>query len=224
MDPSLLSQLAPPPETLRLGGALILTGVRRTVIVGLALTAVAALGVMAYSLGVLMRGGPELHGTALEDPPSVADVTLVAAGGERVRLGDFQGKRLLVFFGYSNCPDVCPLTMARLSSMYRSLDEPDEVQVVMITVDPERDTPEVIGRYARGFHREFIGLGGAGEEVEAAAASFYVGHRDSGDGEVVHGSQVLLVDPSGRFERVYNDQAQLHLEADLQALLGGDPG
>ena len=182
--------------------------------------ALVVLGAAAYSLGVIARGSPDLHGTALETPVPVADVSLLAANGEEVRLGDYRGKHVLVFFGYTNCPDVCPLTMARLGTIYRGLDEPDDLEVVMITVDPERDTPRVIDDYASGFHPDFQGLGGSQEAVDAAAEHFFIGHRGDGKGEIIHGSQVLLVDPQGRFSRIYNDSSQVHLEADLRTLLG----
>jgi protein SCO1/2 len=202
------------------GGALILGDVKRYSYMILAAVALAALGLAAYALGVLARGGPQLHGTALDSPPTVSDVTLTGSAGEEVRLADFGGKHLLVFFGYTNCPDVCPLTMARLGSMYRALGEPENLRVVMVTVDPERDTPDVIDAYARRFHPDFEGLGGTAELVEAAAKQFYVGHGSDGQGTFIHGSQVLLVDPAGRLTRIYNDETQLYLEADMRSLLG----
>ncbi|MEX2540235.1 MAG: SCO family protein [Trueperaceae bacterium] len=193
---------------------------RKPFLLGLVIVALAALGLAAYSLGVLARGVPELHGTELDQPPSVGDVRLQAGQGNSVRLADYAGRYLVVFFGYTNCPDVCPLTMARLGSAFRALGEPEDLQVVMVTVDPERDTPDVIDAYARRFHPAFDGLGGTREQVDAAAGRFFIGHRDPGDGNVIHGSQVLLVDPDSRLWRVYNDESQLYLEDDLRKLLG----
>ena len=178
-----------------------------------------AAAVGAYSLGIVMRGEPELGGTELEGRPDVSDLALVGGDGSPVRLGDFAGRYLVVFFGYTNCPDVCPLTMSRLGSTYRSLGEPEGVQVVMITVDPERDTPEAIHRYASGFHPDFIGLGGSGEALDEAAARFYVGATGDPMGLIMHSTQVMLVDQRGGYWRVYSDDSQRYLEADLQALL-----
>jgi protein SCO1/2 len=191
----------------------------KPVYLALAVLALVALGVAAYSLGVLARGAPELHGTELEQPAAVGDVTLEASGGERVSLAEYGGRYLLVFFGYSNCPDVCPLTMARLGSTYRALGEPEELQVVMVTVDPERDSPKVIDDFAKRFHPDFDGLGGSDELIADAAERFYIGYRHDGQGETIHGSQVLLVDRQSRLWRVYNDENQLYLEADLRMLL-----
>ena len=238
---------------------------RRAVTIVVAAVAFVALGLLAYNLGVFARGAPELHGTALEEPPMVANVELLAAGGEPVELGDYQGQHLLVFFGYTNCPDICPLTMARLSSIFEALGEPEDLQVVMITVDPERDTPEVVDEYASNFHPDFEGLGGSPEALNAAAGRFYIGHRSvpqagaqTGDADaahdaehdaengaddggssagadgssgndaehsahpalIIHSSQVLLVDPQGRFTHIYNEANQAYLQEDLQALLG----
>lgn len=195
----------------------------KTALFALGALGLAALGIAAYSLGVLARGAPALHGTELEQPVAVDDVALTAPGGRQVELAEYSGKHLLVFFGYTNCPDVCPLTMARLASIYRSLDEQEQekVQVLMVTVDPERDTPEVMSEYARRFHPDFNGLSGTPPLLATAAERFYIGHREHGSGEFSHSSQVLLVDPSSRFWRVYNDESQQHLEADLRSLLAG---
>jgi protein SCO1/2 len=193
----------------------------KPVYLSLAALALLALGVAAYSLGVLARGAAELHGTELEQPPAVGDVDLVGGSGERVSLAEYGGRYLLVFFGYTNCPDVCPLTMARLGSTYRALGEPEGLQVVMVTVDPERDSPATVDAFAKRFHPDFDGLGGADEQIADAAERFYIGYRDDGQGETIHGSQVLLVDRQSRLWRVYNDENQLYLEADLRSLLSG---
>jgi protein SCO1/2 len=196
----------------------------KPVYLALAVLALVALGVAAYSLGVLVRGAPGLHGTELEPPAAIGDVTLEAASGDAVRLADYGGRYLLLFFGYANCPDVCPLTMARLGSIYRALGEPEGLQVAMVTVDPARDTPALIDAYAKRFHPEFDGLGGSPEQIAAAAERFYVGYRDDGQGETIHSSQVLLMDRGSRFWRVYNDESQSYLEADLRALLSRSEG
>lgn len=164
--------------------------------------------------------GLELNGTILEDPPSARDVTLTNTAGETVRLGDWRGDVLLVFFGYANCPDVCPLTMARLAGTYRALGEPENLQVILVTVDPERDTPEVLQQFVRGFHPDFVGLTGTPEQIAVASARFYAAHVERPGGLVSHNSHVTLVDPEGRVRIVYNqDKLDGTLRADLTALL-----
>lgn len=179
----------------------------------------AGLGFAAFTVGSALRSH-DLAGTELEDRPSVADVTLVSGDGRELSLGDFQGRYVLVFFGYSRCPDVCPITMSRLGTIYRELGEPDDLEVVMITVDPEHDSPQVIDDYAKGFHPDFVGLGGGEEQLHAAARRFYVGANHDGHGGILHTSPVMLVDRDGRYWRVYNDDSQRYLEDDLRALLG----
>jgi protein SCO1/2 len=90
-------------------------------------------------------------GTALQNPVEVRDIQLVAASDADITLGDIEAQSLLVFFGFTSCPDVCPTTLARLGHIYRDAGEPPDVQIVLITVDP-RDTPTETHRYAASFH------------------------------------------------------------------------
>ena len=101
----------------------------------------------------------------------MGDVVLTGANGKR-RLADREGQYLLVFFGFANCPDVCPLTLARLATTYEALEEPENVQVVMIAVDLARDTPGSVQAYAESFHPSFVGLGGTNSEIAEAAKRF----------------------------------------------------
>jgi protein SCO1/2 len=135
---------------------------------------VAATGVVAFRV-VSARSG-ELHGTFLEPSLPAADFTLTSAAGP-VRLADLHGKVVVLFFGYTFCPDVCPTTMVRLGQAMELLGkDADRVQVVMITVDPARDTPERLAEYARAFHPSFIGLSGTQEEIDAVASAYGIYH------------------------------------------------
>lgn len=183
--------------------------------------AVLTVTVLAGGVILLARPDtPELHGTSLSDPPSVRDVTLASTTGEAVQLGDWQGDMMLVFFGYANCPDVCPLTMASLAGAYRDLGEPESLQVIMVTVDPERDTPEVLQNYVENFHPDFTGLTGTPQQIADASARFYAMSLQQPDGQVSHNSHVTLVDPKGRMRVVYNqDKLDGLLREDLEMLL-----
>lgn len=180
-----------------------------------------AAGVGAYALGTLLRPAPELAGTALQNPPVVGDVALVHVGRGAVTLREAADDAAvtLVFFGFTQCPDVCPITMARLAKIYADLGEPDDVRVLMVTVDPETDTPEVIARYAAGFHPDFVGLGGSNPQIAVAARAFYVGYASIGDGQFTHSEAVAVVDREGRMRYVYGSDRVLNLEADLPELL-----
>ena len=165
----------------------------------------------------------DLNGTSLDDQRNVQDVTLVNSAGESVRLGEWQGDMMLVFFGYANCPDVCPLTMAKLADTYRDLGAPENLQVIMVTVDPERDTPEALQRFVEGFHPNFVGLTGTPEQLAAAASRFYAGAALAPNAQVSHSSHVTLVDPKGRMRVIYTqDKLDGMLQEDLETLLARD--
>ncbi len=190
---------------------------RRILIVALLVAA----GAGAYALGTFLSPAPELAGTALQNPPVVGDVELAHAerGALTLREASDGAAVTLVFFGFTQCPDVCPITMARLAKIYADLGEPDDVRVVMVTVDPETDTPEVIARYAAGFHPDFVGLGGSNAQIAVAARSFYVGYASLGDGQFTHSEAVAVVDREGRMRYVYGSDRVLRLEADLSELI-----
>lgn len=188
----------------------------RYVFLGAALV-VAAVG--AYALGVLLRPAPEMAGTALTNPVAVEGLTLVDHHGRAATLADdYRGDVTLVFFGFTRCPDVCPLTMARLARIYESLGEPDGLQVVMVTVDPEYDTPEVLGRYVTGYHPDFVGLTGTTSDVATAARAFFVGYSGL-DRDIVHTDVVAVLDRSGALRYVYGQDDVMFLERDLPDLI-----
>lgn len=191
---------------------------KRLLWIALAVLAVVTVAGAAFLLA--RPDGPELNGTSLNDPPSVRNIALASTAGETVRLGDWQGDLMVVFFGYANCPDVCPLTMASLAGAYRDLGEPDGLQVIMVTVDPERDTPEVLQRYVESFHPDFVGLTGTPQQIADASSRFYATAVEQLDGLVSHNSHVTLVDPDGRMRVVYNqDKVDGLLQEDLEELL-----
>jgi len=180
-----------------------------------------AAGAGAYALGTFLRPPPEIRGTALQNPPVVGDVELVHAGRGALTLREAADDAAvtLVFFGFTQCPDVCPITMGRLAKIYADLGEPEDVRVVMVTVDPETDTPEVIARYAAGFHPDFVGLGGSNPQIAVAARAFYVGYASLGGGQFTHSDAVAVVDREGRMRYVYGSDKVLRLEVDLPELI-----
>lgn len=180
-----------------------------------------AAGAGAYALGTFLRPPPEFAGTALQNPPDVGGVELVHVDrGATTLLEATEGAAVtLVFFGFTQCPDVCPITMARLAKIHTDLGEPDDVRVVMVTVDPETDTPDVIARYAAGFHPDFVGLGGSNPQIAVAARAFYVGYASIGDGQFAHTEAVVVVDREGRMRYVYGSDAVRRLETDLPELI-----
>jgi protein SCO1/2 len=103
------------------------------------------------------------------------ELSLPDAEGQRRSLADFKGKVVVVFFGYTQCPDVCPTTMSELAEVKRRLGpDGDKLQGIFVTVDPQRDTPELLSAYVKNFDPGFVALRGSPEETEAAAKHFKV--------------------------------------------------
>ncbi len=155
-----------------------------------------------------------------------AQLALTDHDGQPRTLADFKGKVVVVFFGYTQCPDVCPTTMAELAEVKRALGPDGErVQGVFITVDPERDTPEVLKAYVTGFDPSFVALRGTPEQTLATAKEFKVFYRrrpsKGGGGYTVdHTAGAFVIDQGGRvrlFTR-YGSGAQA-LAQDLKRLL-----
>ncbi|MEJ5239867.1 MAG: SCO family protein [Anaerolineales bacterium] len=175
---------------------------RRLYWVGLSLLLFFSL--FAISLFLWQREARTLRGTVYEPPLPAADFTLIQTDGTPFRLSDRHGKIVLLFFGYTYCPDVCPTTLAELRQALSALDEKQrqQVEVVFISVDPARDTPERAQEYARRFSPSFIGLSGSEEALQPIWQAYGVYREiqssDSAAGYLVaHSARVYLIDPNG---------------------------
>jgi len=116
-----------------------------------------------------------LNGTDISGSGIGRDFSLMGADGRRHRLADYRGKAVMVFFGFTQCPDVCPTAMARAVEIRGKLGaDAARLQVIFITVDPERDTPEVLQAYVRAFDPAFLGLYGTAGETRQTAQAFRV--------------------------------------------------
>jgi protein SCO1/2 len=174
--------------------------------------AIFALSVLAVALAIAGaalyfasgKTGPMGSGEALVGGPfSLTDHT-----GRRVSEKDYLGKYMLVFFGFTYCPDVCP---TELQVMSAALDElgPDGnvIQPIFVSIDPERDTPEVIKQYVENFHPRLVGLTGSAEEIAAIARAYRVyykkapGAEADGSYEMDHSTIIYLMGPDGRFRK-----------------------
>lgn len=174
-------------------------------------------GAVIVVTGLAAKRG--LAGTELKNPVQVTGLQLIDTVGEPVDLaGDFQGSVALVFFGYTRCPDVCPLTMARLTHTYEQLGAPKDLEVVMVTVDPGHDTPSVMAEYVGRYNPDFIGLTGSNSQVAEAAREFFVGYVE-GAGLVAHTDVVGVVDRRGYLRYIYGQDAVARLTQDLPELL-----
>jgi protein SCO1 len=148
------------------------------------------------------RSAPPLEGATIGGP-----FTLTDQNGKRVSDRDFDGRYRLVYFGYAYCPDVCPTDLAKLGVALRGLEKSDpalaaRIAPIFITVDPERDTPQVIKRFVENFHPRLIGLTGTRAEIDQAAGVFRVWHQKqkpgAGGGYLVdHTAITYLMGPKG---------------------------
>jgi protein SCO1/2 len=148
----------------------------------------------------------QFKGTFMPTPIPAPDFALTNAAGETVHLNDYEGKIVLLYYGYTFCPDICPTTLSELSKVQRELDdEGEKIQVLMVTVDPERDTPEKLEQYVTHFHPDFVGLSGTKEEIDAAGEGFGIFYEKEEGTEatgylVNHTARVFVVDPQGNYQ------------------------
>jgi protein SCO1/2 len=127
--------------------------------------------------------------------------TLVDHTGAIVTDETYRGKWLVMFFGFTHCPDICPTTLSKIASMMELLgQDAEKVQPLFITVDPERDTVEVLRDYVAAFDRRIIGLTGSAEQIATVAKIYDVISQRSGDGAnytIGHSTPIYIVDPNG---------------------------
>ncbi|MGP8290020.1 SCO family protein [Halomonas sp.] len=155
------------------------------------------------------------------------DFVLVDENGDSVQAEEYLGKPTLVYFGYTYCPDVCPITLARLGDAIRKLDDEtrDEIQVLFISVDPARDTPEVLKRYTDAFGPEFVGLSGDKAAIDAVTNRYRVAYEygeenENGDYLVTHSSAVFAFDREGQAQFLVRDSHPItDVEADIKRLV-----
>lgn len=150
-------------------------------------------------------------GTLLDPPKQLADFTLTSHTGKPLRLSDLQGRPVLLFFGYTRCPDVCPLTLSEWKKVKQGLgDAAGEVEFVFVSVDGARDTPDVLARYIGSYDPAFTGLTGDEATVQAIAKDFgvYFHDHDNGADEearlVDHSPASFLINQDGRLRVVYS--------------------
>jgi protein SCO1/2 len=153
-----------------------------------------------------MRAEPHVYsGTVYNNPDPAPTFILTNDTGEIGSLDEYRGKVVLLYFGYTFCPDICPASLAELATALMTLDpaDRDRVQVLMISVDPARDTPEVLRSYMDHFDPAFVGFTGSDDEIAEVAADynvFYQAHEGTAaTGYLVdHWAGTYLIDPEGR--------------------------
>jgi protein SCO1 len=148
---------------------------------------------------------------------------LTAHTGQRMKASDFRGKVVVMFFGFTHCPDVCPPTMAKLAMLMKRLgDDAQRVQILFVTVDPENDTVKQLAGFIPPFHPSFIGLTGTDKEIAAMASEYKVayGKNPKNPTLVDHSTGILIKDAKGKLRLlVKNDVPVEDLEHDVRVLL-----
>lgn len=191
----------------------------------MALTSLAGFGLSACDA---RKPTAAFHGMTIDQTDFGRDFLLNDPAGQPRRLSDFRGKAVVIFFGYTQCPDVCPTTLSTLAEVMSLLGEDARrVQVLFVTLDPQRDTRELLANYVPRFHPSFIGLSGDAAATAAVAREFRVYYLQRpgslpGHYSLDHTATSYLYDPQGRL-RLAEKQGENaeKLAADLRRLLAG---
>ncbi|MBI5278525.1 MAG: SCO family protein [Burkholderiales bacterium] len=183
---------------------------------------------LSLALAACADSKPQFKAIDMTGADYAKDFALPDADGRMRTLQDFRGKAVVVFFGYTQCPDVCPTTLAEIAQAKKLLGpDGDKVQAVFITVDPERDKPEAIKAYVSNFDATGVALRGSPEQIAAVAKDFKVYYKQSpgktpGSYTVDHSAASYVYDPKGRLRLYarYGSGPQA-LADDLKLLIAG---
>ncbi|MCP4418523.1 MAG: SCO family protein [Chloroflexi bacterium] len=149
------------------------------------------------------------HGTVMQSPSAAPDFELMSNTGQKVSLEDFRGKLVILYFGYTFCPDVCPATLVEVAGGMDILgDDAEKVQVIMVSVDPARDTPEALSEYVAHFNPTFLGATGTEDEIAQLATLygiFYEKHEGTAaTGYLIdHTATTMVVDENGALKLIW---------------------
>lgn len=185
------------------------TPVRVFFIVAVVLAVVGVGTAVLLLSGILPFGPHQWNGLVMTSTQPVPNFTLWATDNRQVSLRDYRGKIVVLYFGYTHCPDVCPASMVELKKMMVGLDDQaDEVQVIMVSVDPGRDTPEKLQEYVSYFNPSFLGLTGTEEELLSATTPLGIYYAKTegtaASGYLLdHTATISILDRDGYLRLVY---------------------
>lgn len=194
-----------------------------------ALKTIATYAIMAGAgvfLAACSKGKPEFRGVDISEVEYARDIPLPDHNGQQRSLKDFRGKVVVVFFGYTQCPDVCPTTMQEMAEVKKMLGpDGDRLQSIFVTVDPERDTPDMLKAYMGNFDPSFLALRGTPEQTAAVAKDFKIYFKKV-DGKTPtsytmdHSAGSYIYDTQGRLRVYYRYGSGVEaLAADVRTLL-----
>jgi protein SCO1/2 len=191
---------------------------RRYLVIAMLLLVVIVLGGLGYTWS--KSAHPTFHGSLISPAGPAPDFSLTSQADSTVKLADFRGKVVLVYFGFTNCTSECPLTMGFLKQMHDRLGTlADQTQVIMISTDPARDTPAALGEFLGHFDPSFIGLTSTQAVLQPVWSAYGVTVLDNGE---THSSYLYLIDPQGNLIATYPLlQNADGITADIKNLLRG---
>jgi protein SCO1/2 len=170
--------------------------------------ALVLLGLLSFLLAACQSY--QFKGTSYPDPQPAPDFALTATDGQRFQLSEHRGQIVLMFFGYTSCTDVCPTTLAEAKQILKGVgSDTDRVTFLFITVDPERDTPQVMANYVAAFDPAIVGLTGTSDELAAVRQAYGIFAEkevtdDPAEGySINHTARVFLVDTEGHLRLSY---------------------
>ena len=190
---------------------------RKTMLLGVAIFT----GLAILTAGFYLTKKETFQGAVIDPPWSAPEIQLTDHNGKSFSLSSERGKVVLLYFGYVNCPDECPLTMAHLKLARASLgDRAKDVQVVMVSTDPVRDTPETLKNFMEHFDPTFLGLTGTTTELEKVWKDYGVDVEDGGE---THSTYLYVIDPVGNVRETFLPSAEANdIAADVNLLLKGN--
>jgi protein SCO1/2 len=176
------------------------------------------IALLAFGLAACAAPKPAFHNEVIDPPMAAAEIKMIDHTGKPFQLSSERGKVVLMYFGFVNCPDECPLTMAHIKQALEMLgDQAQNVQVVMISTDPVRDTPEALGNFLGAFNPTFIGIPGTSEELAKIYKDYGVTVLDGGE---THSSYTYVIDQNGNLRLTFSPDTQPDdITADLKTLL-----
>jgi protein SCO1/2 len=189
---------------------------RKTLLVGVGIF----VGLLVLTAFLYLTSKPSFRGAVITPPWSAPEINLTDHNGKPFKMSDQQGKVVLLYFGYVNCPNECPLTMAHLKLALESLgDRAKDVQVIMVSTDPVRDTPQALKDFMEHFNPLFLGLTGTPGELQKAWKDYGVTVEAGGE---THSTYLYVIDPTGNVRETFlPDTEPKDIAGDVGLLLRG---
>jgi len=187
---------------------------RKTIVVGVGIVVV----LLVVTIFFFITNRPSLRGSVITPPWTAPEISLHDQNGQPFTLGSQKGKVVLLYFGYVNCPDECPLTMAHVKLARESLgNRAQDVQVIMVSTDPARDTPQALKTFMEHFDPSFLGLTGSIPDLQKTWQGYGVTVEDGGE---THSTFLYVIDPAGNIRETFlPDTEPQDIAADLKLLL-----